>query len=126
VNPRDASGPAEALKHPLARSDRLDRVIPLTDRAFVARSRLFVAHADLGRLEWPGTRQLAEEPALPYGLALVAVSRPQGGKFPSPAVCFCTSDHQLGHRFRKELSLAEIQQALARGEQPGRLSDWTM
>jgi hypothetical protein len=35
-------------------------------------------------------------------------------------------EKQIGHRFRKELSLAEVQQALANGEQPGRVSDWAM
>ena len=55
--------------------------------------RLVVAHADLGRVEWPGTRELAEEQARHYGLEFVAVARPQGdllehiahrGMFPSP------------------------------------------
>jgi 3'-phosphoadenosine 5'-phosphosulfate sulfotransferase (PAPS reductase)/FAD synthetase len=240
----------------------LDYVVELADRARVPRSRLLVAHADLGRVEWPGTRELAEEQARHYGLEFVAVSRRQGdlldhiaqrGMFPSPSARYCTSNHKrgpvmtiftrladrsrrdgvpfcrilnclglraeesparaerspfawneaasngrrrvddwlplhawttqqvwarikasgvrhhpaydlgmprlsccfcifsprsalllagqhnpkllaqyvdvekkIGHRFRKELSLAEVQQALANGEQPGRISDWTM
>jgi len=81
----------------------LDYVVELCDKAVIPRSRLVVAHADLGRVEWPGTRQLAEEQARHYGLAFHAVSRPQGdlldhiakrGMFPSPAARYCTSDHK--------------------------------
>jgi 3'-phosphoadenosine 5'-phosphosulfate sulfotransferase (PAPS reductase)/FAD synthetase len=81
----------------------LDVVVEQCDAAGVPRDRLVVAHADLGRVEWPGTRELAEEQARHYGLAFVAVSRPQGdlldhirsrGMFPSPAVRWCTSDHK--------------------------------
>src|SRR6516165_3714063 len=72
----------------------LDYVVERCDAAGVPRHCLVVAHADLGRVEWPGTRELAEEQARHYGLAFVAVSRPQGdlldhiarrGMFPSPA-----------------------------------------
>ena len=56
----------------------LDYVVELADAADVPRGRLVVAHADLGRVEWPGTRELAEEQARHYGLEFVAVSRPQG------------------------------------------------
>jgi 3'-phosphoadenosine 5'-phosphosulfate sulfotransferase (PAPS reductase)/FAD synthetase len=81
----------------------LDYVVELADRAGVPRRRLVVAHADLGRVEWPGTRELAEVQARHYDLEFVAVSRAQGdllqhiaqrGKFPSPKVRFCTSDHK--------------------------------
>ena len=83
----------------------LDYVVAECDRACVLRDRLVVAHADLGRVEWAGTRELAEKQAQHYGLAFVAISRPQGdlldhiskrGKFPSPAARFCTSDHLCG------------------------------
>lgn len=65
--------------------------------------RVLVVHCDLGRVEWPGTRELAEEHARHYGLRFEVVSRPQGdllqhirerGKFPGPATRFCTSDHK--------------------------------
>jgi 3'-phosphoadenosine 5'-phosphosulfate sulfotransferase (PAPS reductase)/FAD synthetase len=81
----------------------LDFVVERCDEAGVRRSRLIVVHADLGRVEWPGTRELAEEQARHYGLEFVAVSRPQGdllehierrGMFPSPSARFCTSDHK--------------------------------
>src|SRR3982750_1979280 len=73
----------------------LDVVVERCDRAGVPRSRLVVAHADLGRVEWPGTRALAEEQARHYGLPFEAVRRRQGdlldhiarrGMFPSPRV----------------------------------------
>jgi 3'-phosphoadenosine 5'-phosphosulfate sulfotransferase (PAPS reductase)/FAD synthetase len=83
----------------------LDYVVEQCDQLKVPRSRLIVAHADLGRVEWPGTRELAEEQARHYGLNFIAVSRPQGdlldhilqrGMFPSPTVRFCTSNHKRG------------------------------
>lgn len=83
----------------------LDYVVEQCDQAQVPRDRVVVAHADLGRVEWPGTRALAEEQARHYGLAFHAVRRPQGdllehiarrGKFPSPAARYCTSDHKRG------------------------------
>lgn len=39
---------------------------------------MVVAHADLGRIEWQGTRELAEEQAAHYGLPFEAITRPQG------------------------------------------------
>ena len=83
----------------------LDYVVEQCDQARVRRSRLVVAHADLGRVEWAGTRELAEEQARHYGLEFIAVSRPQGdllehaearGMFPSPSARWCTSDHKRG------------------------------
>ena len=56
----------------------LDYVVEQCDEATVPRSRLVVAHADLGRVEWPGTRALAEEQARHYDLVFHAIKRPQG------------------------------------------------
>lgn len=62
-------------------------------------SRVIVAHADLGRVEWQGTREIAQAQAECYGVPFVAVWRKQGdllnqiesrGKFPGPATRFCT------------------------------------
>ena len=39
----------------------LDFVVERCDHVHVPRDHLVVAHADLGRVEWPGTRELAEE-----------------------------------------------------------------
>src|SRR6476659_1130298 len=53
----------------------LDYVVEQADRADVSRSRLVVVHADLGRVEWPGTRALAQEQAAAYGLRFETVAR---------------------------------------------------
>jgi len=72
-------------------------------RALGILDRLAVAHADLGRVEWPGTPELAEEHARHYGLRFFRVRRQQGdllhqveqrGKWPGPKTRYCTSDHK--------------------------------
>jgi 3'-phosphoadenosine 5'-phosphosulfate sulfotransferase (PAPS reductase)/FAD synthetase len=94
----------------------IDVVAERCDQVGVPRGRLVVAHADLGRVEWPGTRELAEEQARHYGLAFVAVTRPNGdlldhiaqrGMFPSPRVRWCTSDHKRGPLLRVLTRLAD-------------------
>lgn len=98
----------------------LDFVVEQCDQAGVPRSRLVVAHADLGRVEWPGTRELAEEQARHYGLAFHAIRRPQGdlldhiarrGMFPSPTSRFCTSNHKRDqiHKLFTQLTAAAMQ-----------------
>jgi 3'-phosphoadenosine 5'-phosphosulfate sulfotransferase (PAPS reductase)/FAD synthetase len=103
----------------------LDVVVERCDHAGVPRRRLVVVHADLGRVEWPGTRRLAEEQARCYGLDFVAVARPQGdlldhiaarGMFPSPQVRWCTSDHKRGQALKVLTRLTA--QALAEGCPP--------
>lgn len=83
----------------------LDYLVGLADGAGVARSSLVVVHADLGRVEWEGTAELAERQAAHYGLRFVKVSRPQGdlldqiearGMFPDAARRYCTSDQKRG------------------------------
>lgn len=82
----------------------LDILVEMADRAAV-RYRMVVAHADLGRVEWEGTRELAQEHAEHYGLRFEAIARPQGdllahiedrGMFPSSQARYCTSDHKTG------------------------------
>lgn len=79
--------------------------------------RLVAVHADLGRVEWPGTATLAETQADHYGLRFIKVTRPQGdlldhiedrhrtlrakgdtttAPWPSSAARYCTSDHKRG------------------------------
>jgi 3'-phosphoadenosine 5'-phosphosulfate sulfotransferase (PAPS reductase)/FAD synthetase len=69
------------------------------------KERLILAHADLGRMEWPGTRELAEYHAKTYGLRFWVKSRPQGNllshvlqreKWPDSGNRFCTADHKRG------------------------------
>lgn len=62
-----------------------------------------VAHADLGRVEWPGTLEIAKRQAELAGLRFVARARSQGdlldhvermGKWPTPSTRYCTADHK--------------------------------
>lgn len=53
----------------------LDYVVALADEQGFSRSRIVVAHADLGDVEWPGTPELAAEQAAHYGLRFEVVSR---------------------------------------------------
>lgn len=82
----------------------LSHVVSLSDIEGV-KDRLTVVHCDLGRVEWKGTRELAEQQAKHYDLRFEVVSRPQGdlldhvasrGMWPGPATRYCTSDHKRG------------------------------
>lgn len=53
----------------------LSYLVALADRQGVDRTRFLVVHADLGRVEWDGTRELAEEQAAAYGLRFETVAR---------------------------------------------------
>jgi 3'-phosphoadenosine 5'-phosphosulfate sulfotransferase (PAPS reductase)/FAD synthetase len=88
----------------------LDWLAELVALHGLPRDRVVVAHADLGRVEWPGTRELAEEQARFYGFRFEVVrrrtrdGRPQDllghvearGKWPGSTTRFCTSDHKRG------------------------------
>jgi 3'-phosphoadenosine 5'-phosphosulfate sulfotransferase (PAPS reductase)/FAD synthetase len=91
----------------------IDLVAGLANAAGLT-DRLIVVHADLGRVEWPGARELAERQAAHYGLRFVAVARPQGdllthveqrGMWPSPSCRYCTSDHKRAQVHRVMTSL---------------------
>lgn len=65
--------------------------------------RVIVVHADLGRVEWKGTKELAAEQAAHYGARFEVVSRKKGdlldqiearGMFPDSSARYCTSDHK--------------------------------
>jgi 3'-phosphoadenosine 5'-phosphosulfate sulfotransferase (PAPS reductase)/FAD synthetase len=91
----------------------LDHVVQLATDAKV-RDRLTVLHCDLGDVEWPGTRELAERQAAHYGLRFEVRRREQGGlleqieqrhhtlrakgstapAWPSSAARYCTSDQK--------------------------------
>lgn len=94
----------------------LDHVARLMDAQGVARSAAIVVHADLGRVEWEGTKQLAADQAAAYGFRFEVVQRDgdlldqildrrvsldSKGKvdapaWPSSAARFCTSDQKTG------------------------------
>lgn len=52
----------------------LDHVVKLAEAAGV-RDRVCAVHADLGRVEWKGTKELAAEQAAAYGVPFTVVSR---------------------------------------------------
>lgn len=86
------------------------RAVQTADRLGVSRSKLVAIHADLGRVEWIGTKELAKEQADHYGLDFVTVrrtgARDNGAdlleyvrrrrKWPDSARRFCTSDFKRG------------------------------
>lgn len=80
----------------------LDYVVDLADAAGV-RDRIVVVHCDLGRVEWKGTRDLAEKQAKHYGLRFEVVARNRDllhqieherRKFPDNSNRYCTSDQK--------------------------------
>lgn len=84
----------------------LDFVVEKAKRVGVS-GRVVVAHADLGRMEWKGTKELAAEHAAHYGLRFEVVRRTQErdllehirrrGMFPGMGPTrYCTSDHKRG------------------------------
>lgn len=66
-------------------------------------NRVVAVHADLGRVEWKGTRELAEEQCAHYGIKLHVVRREKGDlltqieereMFPDSQNRYCTSDQK--------------------------------
>ena len=49
--------------------------------------RVLVAHADLGQVEWDGTKDLAQRQAEHYGFRFLAIARPQGDLLQHIAHC---------------------------------------
>lgn len=99
----------------------LRQVVLAANAENVPRRRIVVAHADLGRVEWPGTKALAKEQAEAYGVEFRTMKRPQGdllthierrGMFPGPGTRYCTSDHKRGQ-------IAKIITALDRERRDG-------
>lgn len=97
----------------------LARVIALA-RAADFLARVIVVHADLGRVEWEGTRELAEEQAAFFGVPFVVTTREQNDlldhvrarrMWPSSAARYCTSDHKRGPIRRVMTDLARSTRA---------------
>lgn len=81
----------------------LDYLVELCRAQGVNLSKMVVVHCDLGRVEWKGTRELAERQAAHYGLRFEVVARDRDllhqieferGNFPSNSARFCTSDQK--------------------------------
>ena len=88
---KDSMASLEVVATEAARQGVLDRVV--------------VGHADLGRAEWAGTRELAREQAERYGLRFFVVTATgpdllerveRRGMWPSPQQRWCTSDLKRG------------------------------
>lgn len=101
----------------------LDHLVELVDEARLPRSRLVVVHADLGRVEWKGTRALAERQARHYGLRFEVVARDRDllhqveherGLWPSSAARYCTSDQKTGQVRKLLTQLAAERKHLGR------------
>src|SRR5687767_11128644 len=82
----------------------LDYIVEMARVANIL-DRVVVVHADLGRVEWEGAKELAEEHAKHYDLRFEWEKRPQGdllqqvrerGMWPSSKCRYCTSDHKRG------------------------------
>lgn len=101
----------------------LDYIVELADAQGVDRKRIVAVHCDLGRVEWAGTRELAERQAKHYaGVRFEVVSRaeaPKGdrsdlldhvakrGMWPGFQSRYCTSDHKRGQVNRLLTALAK-------------------
>lgn len=79
--------------------------------------RLVAVHADLGRVEWEGTRELAERQVAQYGIRFEVVTRTDGadlltlierrGMWPSSSARYCTSDSKRAPIRRLMTALAK-------------------
>lgn len=81
----------------------LDFVARQARLAQVPDEHIVVVHSDLGRVEWPGTKELAQEHSRHYGYRFELVHRRQGdllehvasmGFWPKSSTRYCTSDHK--------------------------------
>lgn len=99
-----------------------DHLVGLAREAGVL-DRLVVVHCDLGRVEWTGTRELAERQAKHYGARFEVVSRRQGdllqhvrdrGMWPGGTTRYCTSDHKRGQVYRLLTALTREKKHLGR------------
>lgn len=78
--------------------------------------RVVAVHADLGRVEWPGTADIARRQAEHLGIRFVIVSRPQGDlldlarhykHWPRPSSRWCTAMLKRGQILRALTALAD-------------------
>lgn len=103
----------------------MDYVVGLAKRMNIL-DRVVAVHCDLGRVEWQGTRELAEKHCKHYGIPLEIVSRPQGDlldqvrqrkMWPSSTARYCTSDHKRGQVAKIHTMLtARLIDSKAKGE----------
>lgn len=108
----------------------LDELARLAGEQQVA-DRVVVVHADLGRVEWKGTRELAERQTARYGFRFEVVTRTDGadlldyierrGMWPSSSARYCTSDLKRGPIRRLMTRLADEFRAASGEDRPCRI-----
>jgi 3'-phosphoadenosine 5'-phosphosulfate sulfotransferase (PAPS reductase)/FAD synthetase len=89
-----------------------------------------VVHADLGRVEWPGTPALVAAQAAHFGLRFLKVRRAAGdllqhveayGKWPTPTTRYCTADAKRGPIYTAFTALAAEVRAARDSDAPVRI-----
>jgi 3'-phosphoadenosine 5'-phosphosulfate sulfotransferase (PAPS reductase)/FAD synthetase len=98
----------------------LDLIVSEAERLGI-KDRIVVVHCDLGRVEWDGTRELAERQAQAYGLRFEVVRNENWadllerieahGKFPGRNTRFCTSEFKTGQARRLATALVREDKA---------------
>lgn len=101
----------------------LDYLVELATEQSFPISKMVAVHADLGRVEWKGTADLAKRQVARYGMRFEKIARPQGdllthienrGKFPDMQNRYCTSDHKRG-QIQKVLTMLHREHIAATG-----------
>ncbi len=99
----------------------LDHMVRLAKQKQYPIEKLIVVHADLGKVEWEGTKELAEKQAKHYGLEFIVTKQRTNtgeeidllervrrrGKWPSNMQRYCTSDFKRGPISRVYTMLAK-------------------
>jgi len=91
-----------------------DMVMEAVREQGVPTSKVLLVHCDLGRVEWKGTKELAEAHAKHYGIRFEVVKREQDlldhieqrGMFPDSQARYCTSDHKRSQVYKLFTKLA--------------------
>lgn len=116
---------------------QLTHVVDLCDDLQIPRSRIVVVHADLGRVEWQGTRDLARRQAEHYGLRFEVVEavRADGsqndlldrierrGKWPDAGNRYCTAEFKRGPIRKLHTALGREWKAAGGRGRPCRILD---
>lgn len=94
----------------------LSELLRRCDELDIPRARIVAVHADLGRVEWQGTKELAQKQAEILGVRFMSVSRPEGDllhqvefqrrMWPASKYRYCTSDQKRGQVLKVLTKLA--------------------
>ena len=101
----------------------LRQVVFACDAQEIPRSRIVAVLADLGRAEWPGTKELARRQAEHYGLRFEVVQRTRGDildetrvrrRWASPQQRWCTAHHKRDQINKLVVRLTDERKAFTR------------